>query len=159
MGAVEGADGGSPPPSRHAGDQDAFPVPRSNVAVERVSVEPSGVHRAVVRCRACGRRAFDVVGVPADVALPAPVWFDRLRVERRCLCGRTSEGQVAARPGQPPPQGPAGAWRCECGHFLASVDAASGRVWVRCRKCRLELQATAAYVMATARTEGLPRAS
>ena len=135
------------------------PVDRSNVVVARASVNDDGIHRAAVRCRACQGRAFDVLGVPADVLAPTGPRFASLWIARRCLCDRTSVGRVAARPGHPPPLGLAGSWRCARGHFLAAVDPALGRVRLPCRKCRLELYAIVADVIEAARVDGLVRAS
>ena len=127
-----------------------IPVPRSNVVVEPARTEPAGGHRAVVRCRACDRRAFDVVGVPADVLVDDATGLGTLLVERACRCGRQQGGPVTGRPGVAPAGGLAGRWCCECGSFLAEVDAVRGRVAVRCRRCPLELRATAADAMAAA---------
>ncbi len=125
-------------------------VPRSNVAVEPVTVEANLVRRAVVRCWTCHRRAFDVIGVLVDTPRDADERFASLSVARRCVCHRTPEGQVTPKPGQPLPDGLIDAWRCKCGHFLARVDPVRGRLTVPCRRCGAELRATVADVIAAA---------
>lgn len=143
---------------RH-GPQPLVAVPRSNVAVERPSLEEEGIRRAPVRCRACNGRSFDLLGVPADVRSLGAAPFASLWIARRCLCRRTSAGRVAVQPGVPPPLGLVGSWRCARGHFLADVDPASGRVRVPCRKCHLELSVVPADAMVAALIDDLARAS
>jgi hypothetical protein len=151
--AVGGASGDRPP------SQSVVPVERSNVLVARASVNEDGIYRVAVRCRACNGRAFDVLGVHADVHMPCRAQFASLWVARRCVCGRTVAGRVAAQPGQPPPLGLAGSWRCTRGHFLAEIDPTLGRLRLPCRKCRLELYAIAAEVIRAAQFEELAQAS
>lgn len=134
-------------------------VPRSNVVAERAPAELNGDQRVIVRCRECDRRAFDVVGVPADVFLDDPARLGTLRIVRACRCGRHQHGQVTGRPGFAPTDGLAGRWCCECGSFLAKVDAIRGRVAVPCRRCHRQLRATAADVMVAVQGEDLLRAS
>ena len=135
------------------------PVEHSNVAVEPVAIDGDGIHRAVVRCPGCNGRAFDVLGVPADVATSSGSPFGSLWLARRCGCPRTPVGRVAAEPGAPPSPAPAGRWSCARGHFLAEVDPASGRVRVPCRKCRLGLSVVPADAMVAALPDDLARAS
>lgn len=134
-------------------------MPRSNLAVEPVSIDDRGIHRAVARCGACNRRAFDVIGVPADVRVSTRDRFASLGVERRCVCRLISVARVAVRPGQPPPDGLVGGWRCACGHFLGSIEPVQGRIAAPCRRCGVSLSGVAAYLMATAQSDDLARAS
>jgi hypothetical protein len=155
---------GHPTPDRSTGGggPEAGPVvavPESNVAAEPVRIDAEGIHHTAVRCRACNRRAFDVLGVPADVRSPTAPQFASLWIASRCACRRTSVGRVAARRDLPPPLGLTGGWRCTRGHYLAEVDPSSGRVRAPCRKCHIELYVIAADVMHAALTDDLARAS
>lgn len=153
------ADAGTNVDRRGSARRDTVPVPRSNAVVEPISLGATGLHRAVVRCGSCDRRAFDVVGLPSDIAPQAAAPFGVLHVTRRCRrCDRLQDGPVTGRSGYPLPDGLAGLWRCECGHVLGVVAEVRGRVKVRCR-CGLELRATAADVIETAEAAVIADAS
>ncbi len=134
-------------------------VPRSNVVVESVPSESNGGQRVIVRCRVCDLRVFDVVGVPADVLVDDPVRCGSLRIVRVCRCGRHQQGRVTGRPGFTLADGLTGRWCCECGSFLAAVDAVRGRVTVPCRRCRSDCRATVADVIGAAQGEAVAQAS
>lgn len=144
---------------RRTAHQNTVPVPRSNVAVEPVCIGADRAHLAVVRCRSCNRRAFDVVGLPTDIAPQGSPRFAVLGITRRCRrCDRLQDGQVTGRSGYPLLSGLDGIWRCECGHALGVVAEVRGRVKVRCR-CGLELRSTAADVIDTAEAARIADAS
>ena len=125
-------------------------VPRSNSVVERRVRSDSGDPCAGVRCGQClmllcvlfeSKAVFSFV----DYSI---VREQCLLVVRRCpRCKVDNQLEVTARPGTP--LGVGVPWRCtHCGARLAHVDAARGRLTIRCR-CKRDVRFTAADAFAT----------
>jgi hypothetical protein len=109
-----------------------WPIPHDNATVELDSFDGNYFH---VYCGNCTRRQFDIrnqgqkhSGIPF------------YKVEKSCPhCKRLVDRPVTAVRGTP--IGSGGRWACECGGFLATVDAIRGRLTLQCR-CGHEVRVT-----------------
>ena len=119
-------------------------VPRSNASAEvlpAASADP--ISKVTVRCSGCDRRQFDLAPTEDDEGRSC------LDLEKRCVrCGRYSHVHLTDHPRSPLPGALDGRWVCECGGFLAEIQAVRGRVTARCR-CGEDVRVTGFDAMVT----------
>lgn len=132
-------------------------VPNSSARAEVLRRDHgNGQPNAVaVRCGGCNRRQFDLVEKVQNHALLG-IEIDRWwEVERLCpRCSVIQSRQVTIQRGRA--VGESGPWRCSrCERALARVDAARGRLSVKCR-CGTVVRATTQEVIASVRDAEVP---
>jgi phage FluMu protein Com len=131
---------------------DYHPIPRSTAVLQVAREQGSGAACAIVRCKDCSHRLFDVFEREIQVGWYAEIdvaeYETQLFVARKCpRCKSANTRHVTAKPGHP--VGEFGPWRCHhCSSFLARIDAPRGRLILMCNKtgCKHEVRVTAAEV-------------
>ncbi len=107
------------------------PVPHSNVRAETDYWAETGDPALIIRCDDCGYRLYD--------ARPRVVFMGEgvigvycYNLQRKCpKCKVLNNRDITCHDGQA--VGEDGRWLCNCGAFLAQVQAPRGRVKVPCR--------------------------